>query len=91
MSDWSIYKCIAKCVNNIISLTTHLGWPGGVGLGTLECAPLKVSVLIPPGAYFRWASPYITCSGFKWPPHRPQLDGGVGPLGLVCFWAGYLV
>jgi len=27
---------------------TNLGWPGGVGLGPLEYAPLKASGSIPP-------------------------------------------
>jgi hypothetical protein len=42
-----------------------------------------------PWCQFRWASPYkVKKTGFKW---APQVGGGIGPLGLVCSWAGYRV
>lgn len=44
---------------------------------TLECAPLKFSNLILPGAKFGRLSPYKA----KWVP--PQMDGGIRSIGLV--------
>jgi len=37
--------------------------------------------LILSGANFGGLSSFRACSGFKWGP--PQVDGGIGPLGLV--------